>query len=299
MDKLKFAYILIVLSLLISPMRAFSMPSISAQQAAVYHVSKGEFIYEKNTNTPQLIASITKIMTAIIAIEHGDLDDVVTISEQATLVEGSSLYLQPGEEIKLRDLIYGLLLRSGNDAAIAIAEHIGGSEEGFITLMNEKLVWLGLEDTHFENPHGLDGTNHLSTASDVAKIMAYGLNHTPFIEMIGAQTFKSDNRDYAWINKNKLLNYYQPYIVGGKTGYTRAAGRTLVTAAQKDDHTLIVVTLNDGNDWQNHIRLYNWGFKQIEHEVNTFRQQETTLKDDNSWWNTCINLFKQITGVQI
>lgn len=222
----------------------------------------GSFFMKKNADIPQLIASITKVMTAIIAIEHGNLKDKVKISQEAVLAEGSSIYLIENEWMSLEDLLYGLMLRSGNDAAIAIAEHIGGSVEGFVYLMNEKATWLGLEQSSFANPHGLDAKDHYSTSKDIARLMRYAMENATFAEINQTKTYLSESRTYHWHNKNKLLTNYYQYTIGGKTGYTKAAGRTLVSVAEKDETQLIAVTINDPNDWFDHMRLYEWGFEQ-------------------------------------
>lgn len=277
-------------------MKVVAKPSISAQQAIVIDQSTGEVLYEKEANSPQLIASITKIMTAIIAIESGKLEEHVTVSRNAVMTEGSSIYLVEGEKIKLVDLVYGLMLRSGNDASVAIAEHVGGSIEGFVYLMNEKTAWLGMNNSMFENPHGLDGEAHHSTAYDMALLTKYALENPEFIEVIGAKSFQSSNRTYAWGNKNKLLTMYYPHTIGGKTGYTKAAGRTLVTAAEKDGITLIVVTLNDPNDWQDHMRLFDWGFNEVQSSKvePSLADQQTHL--DRTMFQDVIIIFKQIIG---
>ncbi|HLQ72003.1 MAG TPA: D-alanyl-D-alanine carboxypeptidase family protein, partial [Bacillota bacterium] len=177
--------------------------------------------------------------------------------------EGSSIYLKKGEKMSINDLVYGLMLRSGNDAAIAISEHVGGSVEGFVHLMNEKAQWLGMTDTHFTNPHGLDNENHFSSAYDMAILMRYALENDVFRKITGTRSHKAENQLYTWQNKNKLLTSYYDYCIGGKTGYTRKSGRTLVSAAKKGKMELIAVTLNAGDDWRDHIQLYDWGFNQF------------------------------------
>lgn len=269
MKKVKFIQtglaILAVFLLVFNPQTVDARPMVSAEQAVLIDQASGTVLYEKNADNPQLIASITKIMTAIIAIEHGDLTDLVKISSEAVSAEGSSIYLIENEMISLADLLYGLMLRSGNDAAIAIAEHIGGSVEGFVFLMNEKADWLGLQQTSFANPHGLDEEDHYSTSKDIADLMRYAMENEIFAEINQTKTYLSEARDYHWHNKNKLLTNYYEYTIGGKTGYTKAAGRTLVTVAEKDHTQLIAVTINDPNDWFDHMRLYEWGFEQAEH----------------------------------
>ncbi len=236
---------------------------VSAESAILMDQETGRVLYEKNADNSTLIASITKILTAIIAIESGKLDEYVKISDNAISTEGSSIYLKKDDKITLEDLVYGLMLRSGNDAAVAISEHVGSSQEGFAYLMNEKARWIGMTNSHFDNPHGLDSDTHFSTAYDMALLTKYAMENAVFREISGTSSYQSSARDYAWINKNKLLTQLYEYSNGGKTGYTRAAGRTLVSTAEKNGQTLIVVTLNAPSDWQDHINLFEWGFEKF------------------------------------
>lgn len=258
--------IIIVLTILLSPNmgQTADQHNISARQAIVMDEETGRVLFEKNAYEKRPIASITKVMTAIIAIEYGDLSEEVTVSRRALQTEGSSIYLQENEKISLEDLLYGLMLRSGNDAALAIAEHIGGSVEGFTYLMNEKAAYIGMVDTRFKNPHGLDEEGHYSTAYDIALLMQYAMQNETFRKISGTKSYQAQNRTYKWFNKNKLLRHLYPYCTGGKTGYTKRAGRTLVTTAEKDGHSLIVVTFHAPNDWQDHIQLYDYYFSQLE-----------------------------------
>lgn len=253
--------ICISLVLVIQPLQILAKPGVSANNAVLIEQSTGRVLYEKAADDQQLIASITKIMTAIIAIESGKIDETVTASHRAVYTEGSSIYLKEGEKMKLRDLVYGLMLRSGNDSAVAIAEHVGGSVEGFVHLMNEKADWLGMTNSHFDNPHGLDSDTHYSTAYDMAKLTRYAMDNEIFREITGSTSYKAETRKYAWGNKNKMLTQYYEYSTGGKTGYTKAAGRTLVSTAEKDGMSLIAVTLNAPDDWKDHMRLFEWGFE--------------------------------------
>ncbi|MFC4022897.1 D-alanyl-D-alanine carboxypeptidase family protein [Oceanobacillus longus] len=255
--------ILFVLLLLINlgfPLVGQAMPGVSANNAILIEQSTGRVLFEKNSNEQANIASITKIMTAIIAIESGKMDDMAKTSRKAIYTEGSSIYLEQGEKMKLEDLVYGLMLRSGNDAAIAIAEHVGGSEEGFVFLMNEKAQWLGMTNSHFDNPHGLDSDTHFSSAYDMAILMRYAMENNMFKKITATESFKSDNRSYAWQNKNKLLTQFYEYCTGGKTGYTKMTGRTLVSSAEKDGMELIAVTLDAPDDWRDHTSMFEWGF---------------------------------------
>ena len=256
-----------------SPKKTHALPLIdssvhvSAQAAILMDQDTGRVLYGKDIHKPMRIASITKVMTAILAIESGKLDKTVTVSNNAFGTEGSSLYLKKGEKIKLEDLVYGLLLRSGNDAAVAIAEAVGGSTEGFVYLMNKKAKELGMLDTTFANPHGLDDELHRSTAYDMALLTKYAMKNPTFQKMFSTKFYtapqEGEKWDRRWRNKNKLLFNYD-YSTGGKTGYTKKTGRTLISTASKGNEDYIVVTLNDGDDWNDHMNLFNWGFAQFD-----------------------------------
>lgn len=237
-----------------------------ASSAILMEQQSGRVLYEKEAHKKRRIASITKIMTAILAIESGKLDKTVTVSSNAVRTEGSSIYLKPGEKIKLEDLVYGLMLRSGNDAAVAIAEYVGGSLDGFVYLMNQKAEEIGMNNTHFANPHGLDDhENHYSTAYDMALLTRYAMTHDIYREIAGTKVHRAPNPtekwDRIWKNKNRLLTELYDYTTGGKTGYTKRAKRTLVTTASKNGLDLIAVTLNGPDDWNDHINMYEYGFK--------------------------------------
>jgi serine-type D-Ala-D-Ala carboxypeptidase (penicillin-binding protein 5/6) len=247
------------------PDQAKAMDGVSAQSAILMEQHSGRILFEKDAHTKRRIASITKIMTAILAVESGKMDDMVTVSFRAVHTEGSSIYLKEGEKIKLRHLVYGLMLRSGNDAAVAIAEHVGGSVEGFVFLMNQKAAEIGMRNTHFANPHGLDDAeNHYSTAYDMALLMQYAMKNKEFRKISGTKVYRAPNPEEkwnrVWRNKNKLLTNLYEYCTGGKTGYTKRARRTLVTTASKDGLDLIAVTLDAPDDWNDHIAMYEYGF---------------------------------------
>lgn len=235
---------------------------VSGQAAILMEQSSGRVLYSKNEHQPLKIASITKIMTAILAIESGKLDETVTVSKRAEGTEGSSLYLVAGEKLTLRDLVYGLMLRSGNDAAIAIAEHVGGSVEGFVFLMNEKAEEIGMSNTLFRNPHGLDtDEDHLSSAYDMALLTQYAMENEEYREISSTKDYRSKgDKVRVFHNKNRLLTEKYSYSTGGKTGYTKLAKRTLVSTASKDGLDLIAVTLNAPDDWDDHMHMFNWGF---------------------------------------
>lgn len=198
--------------------------STHAKAAALIDVESGRILYSSHGDEPMLIASLTKIMTAIVAIEYGDLNSKVKVGKKAFAKEGSSLFLRLGEEMTLQNMLYGLMLRSGNDAATAIAEHVGGSEEGFVHLMNAKAEELSLKHTHFANPHGLDAEGHYSSANDLAVLTAYALHNPVFKEIVKTQVKTADNPyekwEYKWSNKNKMLRLYEG-ADGVKTGYTK------------------------------------------------------------------------------
>lgn len=228
----------------------------AAASAILVEQGSGRVLWEHNAHEERLIASITKIMTAVVALEEGDLSAVYTVTAE-DMAEGSSMYLRPGEQVGLEELLYGLLLASGNDAALAVARCVAGNVERFVALMNEKAEALGMEHTHFANPNGLDAPDHRSTAADMARLAAYALEDQTFCRIVSTSAITLGERTLT--NHNKLLRRYEGCI-GVKTGYTRAAGRTLVSAARRGDMTLVCVTLSDGDDWNDHTALLDWGF---------------------------------------
>lgn len=225
-------------------------------------LDSNRILYEKNIHNIRSVASISKIMTAVLAIESGKLEDKVTIGSEINTSYGSGIYIKEGEILTLRDLVYGLMLRSGNDAALAIAHYVGGSVDEFVNLMNKKAKELKMINTTFNNPSGLDqDKGNYSTAYDMAVLTSYAmkLDEYKIITSTKKYTLTTNKNTYSWINKNKLLSIYK-YTTGGKTGFTEIAKRTLVTTASKDNMNLVVVTLNDGNDWQDHQNLFEYGF---------------------------------------
>ena len=221
-----------------------------------------------NQDYVQSVASISKIMTCIIAIEEGNLNDVYTIGEEVNEAWGSGVYIQVGDTITLKDLLYGLMLRSGNDAANCIAVNIGGSIENFVDLMNQKAQELGLTSTFFSNPTGLDeeDNGNQSSAYDMAMLMSYCVQNPIFNEIVNRKSYKREDGGGTWHNKNKLLDEYA-FCVGGKTGYTKKAKRTLITRAIKDNVSLIIVTFNCGNDFEFHKDLYEECFEDYKNYV--------------------------------
>lgn len=245
----------------------------------------GRILYSKNINKEKLIASTTKIMTALLAIESNQLDDVLTIDESILKAYGSCIYIELGEEISLRDLVYGLMLRSGNDAALAIANHLGGLEY-FVKKMNDKAQSIGMTQTLFINPHGLDeDKSNTSTAYDMALLTKYANKYEEYKKIVGTKKYivKTNYKTYSWTNKNKLLTSYK-YTTGGKTGYTEKSKRTLVTTASRNNLNLIVVTLDDGNDWNTHKTLYEYGFSKYNNyrilNKSTFSVESDYYKED-------------------
>ena len=225
----------------------------SAASAILMDADSGRVLYERNADRKMLIASTTKILTALVAIEEGDLHDTVKVSREAAYTEGSAMYLTEGETLTLETLLYGVLLCSGNDAAVAVAQHVGGSVKGFVSLMNEKARELGMEHSSFANPNGLDDEQHYSTARDMAKLARAALENETLMRIASTRSVTIGGRTMT--NHNKLLHYVDGCL-GLKTGYTKAAGRTLVSCAEKNGQRLIAVTLQDGNDWADHQALY-------------------------------------------
>ncbi len=239
--------------------------STSAKSAALYEPRTHTFSYSKDINRRLPMASTTKIMTGLLAIELSDLDEVVEIPREAVGIEGSSIYLSEGDTLTMRDLIYSLLLQSANDAATALAIKLGGDVRGFADMMNRRAMELGLLDTSFDNPHGLDSESHYTTAHDLAILAAAALDNPTFKQIVSTYkySFLSSGKQRTLVNHNKLLTRYDGAI-GVKTGYTKTSGRCLVSAAERDGVTLIAVTLNAPDDWRDHAEMLNYGFTQYE-----------------------------------
>lgn len=237
-------------------------PENTANAAILLNMDSGDVLYEKNADERMLIASTTKIMTALVALENCDLTEEVTVTREQCLVEGSSVYLKPGESYTVESLLYGLMLSSGNDAAMALACHVGGSVDGFAEMMNETAARLGLKNSHFVNPHGLDAEEHYSSAHDLAVIAAEAMRNEQFAQIVSTKSYTVG--ETVCVNHNKLLWQYEG-CKGLKTGYTMAAGRSLVSCAERDGMHLICVTLSDPNDWADHTALLDWGFENWEY----------------------------------
>lgn len=251
----------IIVSILLNIDHAYA--DISAQAAILIECSSNKIIYEKSAYDKLPMASTTKIMTALCAIENSNINTIVEVDKRAVGVEGSSVYLEYGEKISIHDLLYGLMLHSGNDAAEAIAYAVSGSKEKFVALMNKTAKKIGATNTHFKNPSGLYDDEHYTTAYDLACISSYAMKNKTFSKIVSAKNAKitNGNKSYDRVltNHNKLLNMYSGCI-GIKTGYTKKCGRCLVSCAEKDGIKLICVTLNAPDDWNDHITLLNSGF---------------------------------------
>ena len=247
----------VMAAVLFLPLRA---QAISARKAIVLDAATGRVLYEKDADSQSLIASTTKIMTALVVCEQCNVLDRVRIPKEAVGIEGSSMYLQEGEVLTVQELLYGLMLHSGNDAAVALAIYCGGTVEGFAELMNDKARVLGLHDTHFVNPHGLDAPDHYSTARDLAALGAYAMKNPIFYKTVSPKNVKIGDRYLQ--NHNKLL-WRVDGCDGIKTGYTRSAGRILVSSATRNDRRLICVTIYDPDDWSDHRLLLEQGFSEF------------------------------------
>lgn len=236
---------------------------ISASSAVLLVSGSNEVLFEKSAYEKRPMASTTKIMSSIIAIESGRLDEEITVTQEMTAVEGTSMGLLPNDRVSVSELVYGMLLSSGNDAANATAITIAGSTDAFVSMMNDKAKQIGMLSTHFVTPSGLDADDHYSTAYDMALLGSYAIENEQFLEICSSSSAVVDygNPPYKrrLTNHNKLLKIYDGAI-GIKTGFTKKSGRCLVSAAERDGVTLICVTLNDADDWNDHKKLLDYGF---------------------------------------
>lgn len=244
---------------------ANAQTEVSARAAVLYEPEGGRWVYEKNADLPMPMASTTKVMTAMLALRMLDTDSVHTVPRDACGIEGSSLYLREGDTVSVQDLLYALLLRSANDAASALAILACGSEEAFAAEMNAEARRIGLKNTSFKNPHGLDAEGHYSSARDLALTIAAAMKDERFVEISGCEkyTVTLEGRSQVLYNHNKLLHLTSG-VICGKTGFTKKSGRCLVSAAERNGVRLIAVTMNAPNDWQDHITLYADGFERFE-----------------------------------
>lgn len=278
--------IFLLLLCIMIPKNVFAFNDTS-RSSIVMDIDSGRILYQKNANEKRLVASITKIMTATIALEKGNLNDVFVAGDEVLKMYGTNIYLEKGEEMKLQDLLYGLLLRSGNDAAVVIANNICSNEKEFVKLMNKKALEIGMTGTTYMNSHGLDEeTKNYSTAHDMALLSSYIYRTSKEYRKI-TKTYKyevqSNNKSYLWYNRNKFLKQYD-YATGGKNGYTPSAGKTLVTTAEKYGLRLTAVTLKDANQYETHANLYDYLFEKYKGytivDKNNFEIKNNFYKDN-------------------
>lgn len=245
-------------------------PNVTAVRSVLIEAESGQILFGNRERERAGMASTTKIMTAYVVINSMPLDTVFTIPKEATGIEGSSIYLVEGEKLTIEELLYGLMLRSGNDCAVALAIACSGSVEAFVEKMNRTAAEMGITDTHFVNPHGLYDENHYTTAYSLARITAEALKNDTFRKIVSTKKayipYNNVPRGRVLTNHNRLLNSYDGCI-GVKTGFTDETGRCLVSAAEKNGVRLIAVTLNDPNDWNSHREMLNYGFNQLERVI--------------------------------
>ena len=246
-------------AVLILPVKGYAL---SAQKAILIDATTGRVLHEQDADSRSLIASTTKIMTALVVCEQCNVLDRMRIPKEAVGIEGSSMYLQEGEVLTIQELLYGLMLHSGNDAAVALAIYCGGTVEGFAELMNDKARQIGMKDSRFENPNGLDAPGHYATARDLAILASYAMKNPIFSKTVSTKNIAIGQRYLH--NHNKLLWQIEG-ADGVKTGYTRAAGRILVSSALRDGRRLVAVTINAPDDWNDHRLLLEQGFSGFTH----------------------------------
>lgn len=297
LKKMSAVVVALMLSVGLSTVDCSAEPALSAYAYALYCVNTGEFLLSCNGEQKLPMASTTKIMTAILGIEAlqaSNEEFVVTMSSKM-YAEGSSMYLADGEQVLMSDLVGGMLMVSGNDAANAIALTVGGSFQGFSEKMNQKAEQLGLKNTSFVTPSGLDAEGHYTTAEDLAKIMAYCMENALFREIDSSNSITVDfinpkGKSQTYYNENRLLREYE-YCVAGKTGYTSSAGRTLVSCAEKDGIRLVAVTLSDPDDWNDHKKMFDYGFDSL--------SIEPLNMDFNNLTVDVVGGTKQILGLNV
>ncbi len=271
----------VMLILLCTSIKVMAMAD-SADSACIINAVTGETVFAKNIDERRPMASTTKIMTAIVALERCKMDEVVSVSASAGRQEGSAAYIYEGDNIYMKDVLYGLMLNSGNDAALAIAEHIGGSAEGFAAIMNEKAREIGMNNTHFMNPSGLDDPEHYTTAKDLAMLAKYAMSNQNFREIVSSKKYQTKliNSDKVlyFSNHNKMLTLYDG-ATGIKTGYTKKTGRCLVSSAMRDDMEFIAVTLGAPDDWKDHAQMLDYAFS--EHYPQKAVEKNSIIKTAN------------------
>ena len=287
------------------------IPVKASTSSIVMDLDSGRVLYQENIKEKKLIASTTKILTAIVTLENASLNKEVIIGDEVLKMYGTNIYIEVGEKITIKDLLYGLLLRSGNDAAVALAVAVSGSEEEFVKLMNKKAQDIGMKDSSFTNPHGLDDdTKNYSTAYDMALLSRYAYQNKTYRKIVGTKKYvtKTKDKTYLWYNRNKLLSDYK-YCTGGKNGYTPLAGKTLVTTASKNNLNLTVVTLNDGDEYTTHKYYYEKVFKNYNNylllDKNNFKidknfcNKEVYLKESFSYPLTDLEVDKVKTVLSL
>ena len=265
-DKMIYVNIIsLIISLAITPLNSVKPVEFQGKSYIVMEASNQVVIEGSNEDYIQSVASISKIMTCILAIENMDLDTIITVDDTINKAWGSGIYIHIGDKISLRDLLYGLMLRSGNDAALMIAKAVAKDVPKFVDMMNDKARELELHNTTFSNPTGLDeeDNGNQSTVYDMARLMAYCHQNPIFNEIVKTEEYVREDGNGTWHNKNKLLTNYK-YCIGGKTGFTKKARRTLVTMARKNGLDLIIVTFNCGNDFEFHQKKYEECFDLLE-----------------------------------
>ena len=284
----------VFLILLLVPFKVFGM---SASSMVAVDLDNDYIYFDVNKDDKRLIASITKIMTAIVTIENIDIDKEITVGKEVLKAYGSAIYINVGEKITIRDLLYGLIMRSGNDAAVVLAKNVAGSMEGFANLMNEMASKIGMSNSYFVNSHGLeenDGSANHSTARDMAILTKYAMNNATFREIFSTKKYisKSSQKTYSWTNKNKLL-HSEDYITGGKTGFTEKARRTLVTTGARNNINVVVVTLNDGNDFSDHRNMYEEIFRNYE-AIKVLDRNNIKIKNEKVYKDDTLYLDEDI-----
>lgn len=270
-----------MLCTLISPINQSGIEiKIKEGSYCVMNMHDNNVLESFNPSHTQSVASISKIMTSIVAIEEGNINDFVQVNDSIDGVDGSMLYLQKGDVFLLKDLLYGLMLRSGNDAAALIADHVSGREEDFVKAMNVKAKEIGMNATKFKNPSGLDEKDggNISSSCDMALLMSYAMRNSTFREIVATRAY-SPRKGILWKNKNRFLFDY-PYATGGKTGYTKQAKRTLVTTSKQNNMEVVVVSLNIDDDFKNHETLHEWSYDHFK-EVTILKKGKYSYKNQS------------------
>lgn len=271
-------FFIIIFAIFIIPLNVFADSALST---VVMEVNSGRILYSRDADSKRLIASITKIMTCIVTLENSSLEKVVTVGDEVLEMYGTNIYIEVSEKISIKDLLYGLMLRSGNDAAVVLAKNVFGSEEKFVMEMNKKAKELGMKNTKFSNPHGLDeDTKNYSTARDMAILSKYAYQNKIYREIVGTKKYscKTNFKSYLWYNRMSLINNYKSCI-GGKNGYTPSAGKTLVSLASEDDMVLSIVTLKDADLYNNHENMYKKYFNK--YKLYTIIDKNNFIMDSN------------------